>query len=305
MNGYANNNSFTDYASLIGLEAELPANWSSPAVPNQVGLGQDGSHQGDTGYDGLAQDMSSYNTMSVDHLDPSLMGLAPSNALHPDPLDFNFDQENIDFTNAFQNMGHPFEKTQASFSAGPVSAPIVQPDFTHELLEGISHKRARTSEPIPAAPSKRIRTATPTCESPPARSTYELLETKWSEMTPEEKARILLPIINGRHPCEFDADVETHGAMRQREALQRAHDRVATTVKSTPGPASAVDMEAVKAREEKLKRQKEKRAAAMRAKRAAEKEKKRVDMAATVGIAPPSYVPVQHPGLLPAQACEV
>lgn len=96
-------------------------------------------------------------------------------------------------------------------------------------LEQPSHnKRARTAAPN-AAPSSPF-------GMDHGRPIAQLFKLKWTDMTQMEKARLLLPILNGEHPLQAERNEQVHGqsygALRQREALEKAQRLTAEAVKS-------------------------------------------------------------------------
>lgn len=152
-----------------------------------------------------------------------------------------------------------------------------------------SKKRARSPDagsdvatPEPAT-SKRARTDEVTSgplvvgEISPRRPIAVLMQTRWADMTDAEKARILLPMMQGQHPIDFEADEHkygaSYGAIRQREALQKAQGltNLAAAEITPPSQASSPevfdqDLAAKKAEEKREKD--DKRAAYMRKRRA-------------------------------------
>ncbi|OAG05533.1 uncharacterized protein CC84DRAFT_1205311 [Paraphaeosphaeria sporulosa] len=206
--------------------------------------------------------------------------------------------------------------------------PVRQPSSSSPAEPTPSKKRARPADiQIPDSAPKRVRpsapprlTATPAPVRPPfadeveaavelrGRMVSELLKTKWLDMTVTEKARILLPICQGKHPLQFEKEeLErglTYGATRQREALHKAaklndvavkeaqaiiNTRAATAAEQPPVQTEDMDeddeLAALKARmaeieakkkaklaEEKAQAVRDKRAAAQRRKREAERE---------------------------------
>ncbi|KAJ4353977.1 uncharacterized protein N0V89_005709 [Didymosphaeria variabile] len=178
-----------------------------------------------------------------------------------------------------------------------------------------SKKRPRPADiQIPSEASKRARIDAP---GPPpfaaevksnaarGRAVKVLFKTPWEQMTQMEKARILLPMMIGKHPVEFEKEEMqrglSYGAMRQREALEKTmhlSNEAAAETESSAAPRKTLalaemdedDEEAVlkarlaeieankkaKVAEEKRRISNEKRAATTRRKRQEKKEADRL-----------------------------
>ncbi|KAL1608360.1 hypothetical protein SLS60_003301 [Paraconiothyrium brasiliense] len=189
--------------------------------------------------------------------------------------------------------------------------PVPQPSLSSPAELTPSNKRPRPVEiQIPSEPSKRARIDAP---GPPpfaaevesdasrGRAVKVLFKTPWEQMTQIEKARILLPMMIGKHPIEFEKEEMqrglSYGTMRQREALQktmRLRDEAVAEAQFKIAPKNTLTLAemdeddeeaALKARlaeieankkakvaEEKKRVSNEKRAATMRRKRQEKKE---------------------------------
>ncbi|KAF2446268.1 hypothetical protein P171DRAFT_442678 [Karstenula rhodostoma CBS 690.94] len=190
--------------------------------------------------------------------------------------------------------------------------PVRQTTLSSPAGPTPSRKRTRPADiQVPSQAPKRARTDAsirpPVADEVESntiirgRMVSELLKTEWLDMTHVEKARLILPMISGTHPLQFEKDEMSHGlsygAARQRKALDKTMklsaaavaDSRAAIAKKTPVPAEDLDeddeeamLEArlaeiqakkkAKAAEEKRQRTNDKRAATMRRKRLEEKD---------------------------------
>jgi hypothetical protein len=198
-----------------------------------------------------------------------------------------------------QAFPQPVPQPAFNSCAGPSSKKRPRPADIQILPE--ASKRARATAPAPA-PALAPFTAEVEADVARGRAVKALLKMPWQNMTQVEKARMLLPMINGQHPLEFEKDEKeqglSFGTIRQREALQKTmHLRneavadAASAPKKTPILAEVMDeddeLAALKARMDEIEANKkakiaeakrlldnDKRAAAMRRKRQVEKEVK-------------------------------
>ncbi|KAK3202212.1 hypothetical protein GRF29_161g531829 [Pseudopithomyces chartarum] len=169
----------------------------------------------------------------------------------------------------------PFEDWHRMLKATEASEPSKKrarsPDAGSDVAtpEPATSKRARTDEVTSGPPVVG--------EISPRRPIAVLMQTRWADMTDAEKARILLPMMQGQHPIDLEADEHkygaSYGAIRQREALQKAQGltNLAAAEITPPSQASSPevfdqDLAAKKAEEKREKD--DKRAAYMRKRRA-------------------------------------
>lgn len=139
-----------------------------------------------------------------------------------------------------QRISSPTMSVIPSIEHDPLSAnqlgkqPVSQAQTGSLARSTPSKKRDRPTDiQVPAQVQKRARPAAPprpAALDPIAeargRTVTVLLKTKWADMTDTEKARMILPIVQGEHPLQFEKEeLEyglSYGAARQREALDKA-----------------------------------------------------------------------------------
>ncbi|KAJ4302851.1 hypothetical protein N0V90_001742 [Kalmusia sp. IMI 367209] len=184
------------------------------------------------------------------------------------PFGFSTDPFQFDITGAplmghqaqyqsFQDLSAP--TSRARMQQVPQQPPMLMPTPPSTKRAGkqsspkpvhvLSSSPTPSKKRSPEAPlehtnsSKRARTAAPPASgsypfgSEHGRSVSRLFKTKWSDMTQMEKARLLLPIMNGEHPLQAERNEKlygpSYGAQRQREALEKAQRLATEATQST------------------------------------------------------------------------